>query len=98
MRTDIYVWRGITFEVAHGVAPKNRFLYRFTIDNVSPAKAHLPLESPRYGCHYVGKTELDLFPDFRAYLFARLQRDLTPALLKRNAQCVERARQGLFDL
>src|SRR5438552_17638655 len=98
MQTDTYTWRGIVFMVAHGNAPKNRDLYRVEIEDVSPPAAHLPFDTPRYGCHYVCKLDLGIYPDFKSYLFGRLERDATEGLIRRNARIVEESRQLRFDL
>ena len=97
MRTETYIWRGINFKVVHGDAPKNRYLYRFIVEDVSPVAAHLPLDAPRYDYHYVDKSEITEHGNLRSYLIARLERDATPALLQRNAR-VEVSRQLCFDL
>ena len=46
----------------------------------------------------VAKQELEQHASFARYLVHRLEEEATPALLKRNARCVERARQRSFDL
>ena len=65
---------------------------------MTPAKAHLPLPTSRYGhYHYVPKSEVAEHPNFRAYLVARLERDAPAGLIQRNAQVVKAAKQLSLD-
>jgi hypothetical protein len=98
MKNTFILWRDIRIEVSHGDAPKNRELYRFAIKTVTPANAHLPLPTSRYGYyHYMPKSEVAEHASFRSYLIARLERDAPASLIQRNAQVVKAAKQLSLD-
>ena len=98
MQREHLLWRGVRITVRHGAAPKNRSLYRFAILAVAPANALLPLATPPYGFHYLGKDELKPYAAFADYLVQRFEQDAPPGMLLHNAKARQKARQLRLDL